>query len=92
MTGKVEVVEIKVPFAEEFGDYHDIQDLADGINQLAHAHPALKSVEVARCGNHYIGVFYVGRQPSRKRLKEIVKESLGVDDKEHEICWDWDDE
>lgn len=83
-------VEIEVPFAQEFGDYHDIDHLADDINGLAHGCPAIESTEVVHCGNYYIGVFYIGRIPSRKRLKEIVKESLGIDDEEHEINWVWD--
>ncbi|MHA2279920.1 MAG: hypothetical protein ACXAC5_03460 [Promethearchaeota archaeon] len=90
-----EKVEIKVPFAQEFDDYHDIDHLADDINELARAHPKIKGIEVAACGftylAHYIGVFYIGRKPSRKKIKEIVEESLGIDDKEHEISWIWED-
>lgn len=86
----IEKIEIKVPFAKEFGDYHEIDHLANDINELAYAHPAIKSIEVAFCGHYYIGVFYVSRTPSRERLKEIVKESLGIDDEEHEIQWTWE--
>lgn len=82
-------VRIEVPFAQEFSDYHEIDHLADDINDVAHAQPSLKCTEVAFCGSYYIGVFYVGRLPSRKRLKEIVKKSLEIDDKEYEIDWAW---
>ncbi|MHA2279908.1 MAG: hypothetical protein ACXAC5_03400 [Promethearchaeota archaeon] len=84
-----EKVEIKVPFAEEFDDYHEIDHLVNDINERANAEPKLKGIEVAFCGN-YLGVFYVGRKPPRKKIKEIVKESLGIDDDEHEIEWIWE--
>ncbi len=79
---------LEVPYAMQFGDYHDIDDHADTVND----HPAivmpdkLKSYE---CGFHgvYFAVFYVGKRPSRTEMKKLVQRDCDCDP--DNIDWRW---
>ena len=77
-----------LPFAIEFDDYHDIDWFVDDINRNVNKGPRLKGIEVAFVPNgNYIGLFYIGRKPSEKRIKKIVEETTGFTDEEDEIEW-----
>lgn len=83
--------ELKLPFAVEFSDYHDIDGFIDEVNESVNTGPRLKSVEVAFCAGSYIGLFYIGRKPSETKIKRIVEETTGCTDEENDIEWVWDE-
>lgn len=78
------VLPITVPFAKSFSNYHEIEGFADSINEVVDSswvklNGKLKSYEYAPCVSEeldgvYIGLFYVGKRPSRSAIREIVKQ------------------
>ncbi len=80
-------VTIEVPYAAQFDDYHDIPEHCEKLRTTG---GKLISFE---CGFNdcYIAIFYVGRRPSNKKIKEIVKRDLKWSKEEmEEIRWTWE--
>ncbi len=71
---------IKFPFVDSFGDYHDIDDKLSSLNEVFT--DRIKAKEIAYDGTYW-GVFYVGKLPSKDRLKKMVVAAGWCDKYEH---------
>lgn len=69
------MIQIETPFVKSFGDYHEISDFVDSINDVAPS-ARLKVYEIGY-GYGYVGFFYVGRRPSLSAMKKIVQRDHG---------------
>lgn len=78
-------IQIEVPYAKRFGDYHEIDHHVDDINELVPSRK-IKAVEVAFDAPDYIGLFYVGRRPLLAEIKKIVARDCGPAD---ECDYNW---
>lgn len=70
-------IQINVPYAKKFNDYHDIDCHAEDINDVGFVREGhvfreakLKAYECGFDGHYYLGLFYVGKRPSRSEIKE----------------------
>ena len=84
------VLKITVPYALRFEDYHEIDAHAESINAASRELGGkLKIYECAFSPNgRYIGLFYIGRRPSRTAIKQIVLRDCG---KIEDTAWLWND-
>ena len=77
-------IAIQVPFVHEFDDYHDIDHLADDLNEIAGAKPRVKCAEVAFDGRYW-GLFWTGRKPKKAEIRTMLAESDFETDEESKI-------
>ncbi len=62
------------PQVGHFGDYHDIDYLADELNKLGMFDQKIRCAEVGFSG-HYWGVFYVGRKPAKAVINKLLADA-----------------
>lgn len=96
MTTKIKI-QIDVPYAKWFSDYHEIDHHTDGINKLCPDN-SLKGYECGFNMGGYIGLFYVGKRLSPAEIKKIVQRdweraiiAFGWDEEEmmESVTWTW---
>jgi len=71
---------IKFPFVDSYGDYHEIEELRDDLNEIFTK--TIKCKEVAFDGNYW-GLFYVGKLPKKSTVKKLLLEAGWADNLEH---------
>jgi hypothetical protein len=60
---------LNVPTFIEVGDYHELPFVQDHLKKL---NPSLRVKEVGFNGE-YVGLIYLGRAPSKDKIKELAK-------------------
>ena len=73
---------LEFPFVRMFQDYHDIGLLEETLNSGKDVGKKIKSYECGFIEPIYIGLFYVGKKPSKTEIRGMVREQLGYTDKD----------
>ena len=72
---KKTTLKLKLPFVMRFGDYHEINEVGDRLNEIFSN--KIRSYECAFDGNYW-AVFYVGCRPKVKDINVMLEEA-GLD-------------
>jgi hypothetical protein len=65
---------LPLPSALIFGDWHEIRDFTDGMNDLFNLKGKLKIKSIEVCDEDcygYVGVFYTGKKPNQETINKL---------------------